>query len=214
MAAVAVARSRPDCSPTFSAPIPSPRPFAALLVGRDTGGRRGGLPVERRTRRHRHDRLLHADRRRPVRLRENRRRERLVGRLRDGRHAYCSHWPSWACRSKCCRCAVIREILRGGESICAEARHPGGRRSQHRLSRADLRPGGDRASGPGRRARATPTAAPGDALVLGKPLGVGILSAAFKRDRLDAAGYRSTDRDDDAAQRAGPPRAHRRACTP
>jgi selenide,water dikinase len=29
----------------------------------------------------------------------------------------------------------------------------------------------------------------GDLLVLGKPLGVGILSAALKKDRLDAAGY-------------------------
>ncbi len=29
----------------------------------------------------------------------------------------------------------------------------------------------------------------GDVLVLGKPLGVGILSAALKKDKLDAAGY-------------------------
>jgi selenide,water dikinase len=32
-------------------------------------------------------------------------------------------------------------------------------------------------------------AQPGDRLVLGKPLGVGVLSAALKKDRLDAAGY-------------------------
>ena len=30
---------------------------------------------------------------------------------------------------------------------------------------------------------------PGDVLILTKPLGVGVLSAAFKQDRLDAAGY-------------------------
>ena len=32
-------------------------------------------------------------------------------------------------------------------------------------------------------------ARPGDVLVLGKPLGVGVLSAAFKKDRLSAGGY-------------------------
>jgi selenide,water dikinase len=32
-------------------------------------------------------------------------------------------------------------------------------------------------------------ARPGDVLVLGKPLGVGVLSAALKKDALDAAGY-------------------------
>jgi selenide,water dikinase len=32
-------------------------------------------------------------------------------------------------------------------------------------------------------------ARPGDRLVLGKPLGVGVLSAALKKERLDAAGY-------------------------
>ncbi len=32
-------------------------------------------------------------------------------------------------------------------------------------------------------------ARPGDRLILGKPLGVGILSAALKREKLDAAGY-------------------------
>ena len=34
-----------------------------------------------------------------------------------------------------------------------------------------------------------PTPRPGDVLILGKPLGVGILSAALKKDALDAAGY-------------------------
>jgi selenide,water dikinase len=32
-------------------------------------------------------------------------------------------------------------------------------------------------------------ARPGDKLILGKPLGVGVLSAALKKDQLDAAGY-------------------------
>ena len=34
-------------------------------------------------------------------------------------------------------------------------------------------------------------AKPGDKLILGKPLGVGILSAALKKEKLDAAGYKS-----------------------
>jgi selenide,water dikinase len=39
------------------------------------------------------------------------------------------------------------------------------------------------------RVRRNADARPGDRLVLGKPLGVGVLSAALKKDRLDAAGY-------------------------
>ena len=34
-----------------------------------------------------------------------------------------------------------------------------------------------------------PTRKAGDVLVLGKPLGVGVLSAALKKEQLDAAGY-------------------------
>jgi selenide,water dikinase len=40
-----------------------------------------------------------------------------------------------------------------------------------------------------RRVRRNADARPGDVLVLGKPLGVGVLSAALKKGRLDAAGY-------------------------
>ncbi len=84
---------------------------------------------------------------------------------------------------------VIREILRGGESICAVAGIPvaGG----HSIDSAEpiyglaaigqVAPAGIRRNA---------DAQPGDALLLGKPLGIGILSAALKRDRLDAAGYR------------------------
>ena len=45
----------------------------------------------------------------------------------------------------------------------------------------------------------------GDALILGKPLGVGVFSAALKKDALDAAGYAEHDRDDHAAQHASAP---------
>lgn len=40
------------------------------------------------------------------------------------------------------------------------------------------------------RVRRNAAARPGDRLVLGKPLGVGVLSAALKKDALDADGYR------------------------
>ncbi|HXY97523.1 MAG TPA: selenide, water dikinase SelD [Steroidobacteraceae bacterium] len=84
---------------------------------------------------------------------------------------------------------VIREILRGGETVCAEAGIPiaGG----HSIDSVEpiyglaalglvhpksvLRNSGARA---------------GDALILGKPLGVGILSAALKKGALTAGGYR------------------------
>jgi selenide,water dikinase len=84
---------------------------------------------------------------------------------------------------------VIRRILQGGESICAEAGIPvaGG----HTIDSVEpiyglvalglVHP---------KRVKRNASARPGDRLVLGKPLGVGILSAALKKDRLDAAGYR------------------------
>ena len=46
-------------------------------------------------------------------------------------------------------------------------------------------------------------AQPGDVLVLGKPLGVGVLSAALKKDALDAGRLRADDREHDPAQHAG-----------
>ena len=84
---------------------------------------------------------------------------------------------------------VIRRILQGGESICAEAGIPvaGG----HTIDCVEpiyglvalglVHP---------QRVKRNASARAGDRLVLGKPLGVGILSAALKKKRLDQAGYR------------------------
>jgi selenide,water dikinase len=84
---------------------------------------------------------------------------------------------------------VIREILRGGEAICAEAGIPiaGG----HSIDSAEpiyglaalglVHP---------RHVQRNASARAGDALLLGKPLGVGILSAAFKKECLSNADYR------------------------
>ncbi|MDP3134953.1 MAG: selenide, water dikinase SelD, partial [Burkholderiaceae bacterium] len=84
---------------------------------------------------------------------------------------------------------VIAEILRGGSSVCQAAGIPvaGG----HTIDSVEpiyglvvmglVHP---------QRVRRNRDAKAGDVLVLGKPLGVGVLSAALKKERLDAGGYR------------------------
>lgn len=83
---------------------------------------------------------------------------------------------------------IIGNILQGGESICAEARIPiaGG----HTIDSMEpiyglvvmglVHPS---------KVKRNADAKAGDKLILGKPLGVGILSAALKKGTLDAAGY-------------------------
>ncbi|HYL25504.1 MAG TPA: selenide, water dikinase SelD, partial [Burkholderiales bacterium] len=84
--------------------------------------------------------------------------------------------------------AVIGEILAGGESVCAAAGIPiaGG----HSIDTLEpiyglvvlglVHPD---------KVKRNSSAKPGDALVLGKPLGIGILSAALKKGKLSQAGY-------------------------
>ncbi|MFG6429862.1 selenide, water dikinase SelD [Roseateles sp. LYH14W] len=83
---------------------------------------------------------------------------------------------------------VIARILAGGESVCAAAGIPiaGG----HTIDSVEpiyglvalgvVHP---------KRVKRNSDARPGDRLVLGKPLGVGILSAALKKEALSADGY-------------------------
>jgi selenide,water dikinase len=83
---------------------------------------------------------------------------------------------------------VIRKILEGGESVCARAGIPiaGG----HTIDSVEpiyglvaiglVDP---------RNLKRNAGAQPGDKLILGKPLGVGIYSAALKKGRLDERGY-------------------------
>jgi selenide,water dikinase len=83
---------------------------------------------------------------------------------------------------------VIGKIMQGGESICAEAGIPiaGG----HTIDSVEpiyglvvlglVHPS---------RVKRNADAKAGDKLILGKPLGVGVLSAALKKNALDAAGY-------------------------
>ncbi|MEO1765897.1 selenide, water dikinase SelD [Thiobacter aerophilum] len=84
---------------------------------------------------------------------------------------------------------VIRRILEGGSSVCSAAGIPiaGG----HSIDAPEpiyglvalgvVHP---------QRVKRNDQAQPGDRLILGKGLGVGIMSAALKKGRLDAAGYR------------------------
>jgi selenide, water dikinase len=84
---------------------------------------------------------------------------------------------------------TIGLILKGGESICAEAGIPiaGG----HTIDSVEpiyglvvlglVHPS---------KVKRNADAKAGDVLVLGKPIGVGVLSAALKKDKLDAEGYR------------------------
>ena len=98
---------------------------------------------------------------------------------------------------------VIREILRGGESVCGEAGIPiaGG----HSIDSVEpiyglvalgtVHPD---------LVKRNSAARAGDVLVLGKPLGVGILSAALKKEQLDTAGYRAMIDVTTRLNRAGP----------
>ncbi|WP_116811946.1 selenide, water dikinase SelD [Steroidobacter cummioxidans] len=84
--------------------------------------------------------------------------------------------------------ATIGQILEGGASVCRAANIPiaGG----HSIDSVEpiyglVVMGLAHPS----RIKRNADAQPGDALVLGKPLGVGVLSAALKKGALDAAGY-------------------------
>ena len=84
--------------------------------------------------------------------------------------------------------ATIKQILDGGEAICKAAGIPiaGG----HTIDSVEpiyglvaigiVNP---------KNLKRNAGAKPGDKLILGKPLGVGILSAALKKEKLDSAGY-------------------------
>ena len=98
---------------------------------------------------------------------------------------------------------VIAEILRGGQSICAEAGIPiaGG----HSIDSVEPIYGlvALGLAHPDR-IRRNSDAQAGDVLVLGKPLGVGIYSAALKKGLLDDQGYQAMIGSTTLLNRAGP----------
>jgi selenide, water dikinase len=98
---------------------------------------------------------------------------------------------------------AIGEIVRGGEAACRDAGIPiaGG----HTIDSVEpiyglvvmglVHPS---------KVRRNADAKPGDVLVLGKPLGVGVLSAALKKGKLDDAGYESLLRTTTMLNKPGP----------
>ena len=92
---------------------------------------------------------------------------------------------------------LAAEVLRGGAEVCARGRLPRRRRPQHRRPRAEVRPGGDRASPTPSGCCATTPASPASPLTLTKPLGLGILNNRAQGDRRVV---RRGGRDDDGAQ--------------
>jgi selenide,water dikinase len=85
---------------------------------------------------------------------------------------------------------TIREILRGGETVCERAGIPiaGG----HSIDSVEPIYGlAVTGVVDPKKIKRNSSARSGDVLILGKPLGVGIFSAAFKKGLLDDAGYRA-----------------------
>jgi selenide, water dikinase len=85
---------------------------------------------------------------------------------------------------------TIREILRGGETVCERAGIPiaGG----HSIDSVEPIYGlAVTGVVDPKKVKRNSSARNGDALILSKPLGVGIFSAAFKKGLLDDAGYRA-----------------------
>ena len=134
----------------------------------------------------------------PVRLRRHRRDQRDLRRLRDGRRRRCSRWRWSACRSTSCR------SRRSAGSSPAASRSAPGPASRSPAATRSIR--SSRSTASSRSASSTRAnlkrnagARPGDALILGKPLGVGIYSAALKKELLDAGRLRGDARQHDAS---------------
>jgi hypothetical protein len=160
-------------------------------------GAAGGLGDERRRRRVQaerhasggcHHRLLHAHRRRRIRLWPHRRRQRALGRLRDG-------WPAAVCAGRgrhadqrSCQWKRCSAFCRAARAFVAP---PAFRLLAVTRSTRPSRSTVSSASAWSIRtlSSATAPARPGDLLILTKPLGVGLMATAHKRGLLDAAGY-------------------------
>jgi len=99
--------------------------------------------------------------------------------------------------------SVIREILAGGRAICEQAGIPvaGG----HSIDSVEPIYGlvALGLAHPDH-IRRNADARPGDMLILGKPLGVGIYSAALKKEQLDPAGYQAMIKSTTLLNSAGP----------
>ena len=124
---------------------------AGRTAGRHrNGGRRGRLQAERASGHRRDDGLLHADRRRPVRLRRHRRHQRHLRHLCDGRHTVVRARARRHARRQAARRHDPQDP-RGRRVGVREGRHSDRRRPHDRFGRTHLRPGRDRRRRPRQR---------------------------------------------------------------
>ena len=119
-APAAAASSAPPSSRPILAGLPLPAD-PRVLVGPSTADDAGVVPPARRPRARPDGRLLHADRRRPLRLRPHRGDQRAVRRLRDGRRRRSRALNLVAFSLEELGADVLREILRGGADAAAAA---------------------------------------------------------------------------------------------
>ena len=186
------------------------RRWCRRIAGRHRDVRRcGRVPAQRAPGDRRDDRLLHADRRRPARLRRDRRNQRDLRRVRDGRDADVRAGARRHAGRTGCRSRRSARSSPAAKSACRRANMPiaGG----HTIDSVEPIYGlvAIGVVDP-RHVKRNAGARAGDVLILGKPLGTGIYSAALKKDRARA---RSTTRRSWTARRASTRRASRSRAT-
>ena len=163
------------------------------------GRRRRGATARRRARAGAHHRLLHADRRRSWRLGADRRRERAVRRVRDGRQATAGAEP---------------DRVAGLHAAAVHARRRAARRRRGAAAAGCLVVGGHTIDDPEPKygmavvGLASPgrlftidAARPGDTLVLTKAIGTGVVATAHKRGGAPPTCWRRRHVDDHAERR-------------
>jgi selenide, water dikinase len=161
-----------------------------LLVGADDRRRRGGLALARRPRARADDRLHHPARRRRAHLGADRR----VNAASDvyamgGRPLLALNLVGWNVDEL--STDLLVEVLEGAQDAASRGRLGHRRRPHRRRPRAEVRSRRRRRGAPGPHAEER-RAASGDALVLTKPLGIGVIATALKAGRaprrpIDAA---------------------------
>jgi len=101
------------------------RPYAQLLVGTETGDDAAVWQIDdQQLRSSPTTDFFHAHGRRPARFRPDRRGQRLIGRLCNGREAHHGAGHSFGMPLGKLPVETVRAILQGGASICAEAGIP------------------------------------------------------------------------------------------
>ena len=185
--AVAAARSRRRyCS--RSSPRQARDPAQGAAGGHRDRRRRRGLPDQRAPGHRRDHRLLHADRRRSVRLRAHRRHQRDLRRLRHGRHAAVRAGAGRACRSASCRWKPFAECWKAASRSAPRRASPlPAATPSIRSSRStDWSPS---ASSIRRISSATPARVPAIGWCSASRSASGVYSAALKKEKLSTAGY-------------------------